>query len=410
MAESVETVVVGAGQAGLALSYYLTQEGHSHVVLERGRVGEGWRSGRWDSFCLVTPNWMANLPGLPYAGHDPDGFMGRDAVIDYLERYAASFGAPVREGVAVTAVRPGPANHGYLVETDAGSFEAANVVVATNFLQVPMLPPFAAALPPDVVQVHSSQYRNPGGLPPGAVLVVGTGQSGSQIAEELYRAGRRVYLAVGRTGRVPRRYRGKDVYWWVREAGIRTTTAETSAGHAHVSGQGGGHDLNLHRFARDGVVLLGRVEAVAGTRLRLSPDLHERLAYADAYEATFKCAVDDYVARTGLDAEPDQPPADALVRDGYTVEAINELDLRTTGVSAVVWGTGYGCDLGWVQLPAVGPDGFPLHERGITALPGLYVIGMSWKQPPTSAFVGTVGQEAAHVAAHLVAKMEARQS
>ena len=407
MAQRVDVVVVGAGQAGLALSYHLAQQGRPHVVLERGRVGEAWRSGRWDSFCLVTPNWMTNLPGFPYAGDDPDGFMGRDEVVAFLERYAASFGAPVREGVEVTAVAPAAGGR-YLVETTAGPIEAVNVAVATNFLQVPKLPPFAADLPGDIVQVHTSRYRNPEGLPPGAVLVVGTGQSGSQVAEELYQSGRRVCLSVGRTGRVPRRYRGKDVYWWVRETGIRTTTAETSAGHAHVSAKDGGRDLSLHRFARDGVALLGRVEGVAGGRLRLSPDLHERLAYADAFEAAFKRAVDDYVARTGLDAAPDEPPVDAGLGDGDRAEVVRELDLRAAGVSSVVWGTGYGCDLRWVRLPAVGADGFPVHERGITPVPGLYVVGMSWKRPPTSAFVGTVGQEAAHVSAHLAASTEAR--
>lgn len=402
VARSGEIVVIGAGQAGLALSYHLTQRGLPHVVFERGRIAESWRSGRWDSFCLVTPNWMMDLPGYPYASDDPDGYMGGAEIAAHFAAYAASFGAPVEEGVAVSSVEAEPGD-GFLVETAQGVVRASAVAVATNFLQFPKLPPFAAQIPPDVVQLHTSQYRNPQGLPPGSVLVVGSGQSGMQIAEELHESGRRVYLSVGRTGRVPRRYRGRDVYGWVRVAGVRTRAGETPAGHAHVSGRSGGRDLNLHRFARDGIVLLGRIEGANGWRLRVRPDLHDCVAFADAFEADFKRIVDDYIAEAGIDAPREEQAEEPARWGGLAAPTIEELDLRASGISTVVWGTGYGRDYSWLRGAAIEPGGFLVHERGVTPTPGLYAVGLTWSGRHSSAFPGTVGPEAEHVATHVEA-------
>jgi putative flavoprotein involved in K+ transport len=268
MSEPVEVVVVGAGQAGLAISYYLTQQGRTHVVLEREtQVGSAWRHGRWDSFTLVIPNWAVRLPGFPYRGDDPDGFMERSEIVNHLERYASSFGAPARFGVTVTAVDPAPGGSGYLVSTSSGgTYAAANVVVATGSFQFPKPTKLAEAFPPSISQMHSSSYRNPDGLPPGAVLVVGSADTGCQIADELCEQGRQVYMCVGHSSRRPRRYRGRDVAFWVVTLGGFDQTADQLpdpgarfAANAHLTGKSGGYTLNLHQFARNGVVLLGHL-------------------------------------------------------------------------------------------------------------------------------------------------------
>lgn len=273
MPESIEVVVIGGGQAGLALSYYLTQQGRPHVVLEQAsQIASAWRHGRWDSFTLVTPNWTVRLPSFPYQGDDPDGFMPRAHVVRHLEQYAASFQAPVRCGVQVTAVDLARDGQGYRVATaDGVTYAAATVVVATGSFQFPKPSPFTGALPPEILQLHSSHYRNPSALPPGAVLVVGSADSGCQIVEELNESGRRVYLCVGRAIRRPRRYRGKDSLLWGITLGRLEQTADQLpspsarfAPNSQLSGKNGGHTLNLHLFARNGVVLLGRLVGVDG--------------------------------------------------------------------------------------------------------------------------------------------------
>ena len=268
MSERVEVVVIGAGQAGLAISYYLTQQGRTHVILERDtQVGSAWRHGRWDSFTLVIPNWAVRLPGFPYRGDDPDGFMECSEIVSHLEQYASSFGAPVRFGVTVTAVDPAPGGSGYFVSTSSGdTYAAANVVVATGSFQFPRPTKLAEAFPPNISQMHSSCYRNPDGLPPGAVLVVGSADTGCQIADELCERGRQVYLCVGRSSRRPRRYRGKDVAFWfwvvtlsgsVQTADQLPDPGARFAANPHLTGKNGGYTLNLHQLARNGVVLLG---------------------------------------------------------------------------------------------------------------------------------------------------------
>src|SRR5215472_2229557 len=303
----VETVVVGGGQAGLAVSYCLTRRGHAHVVLEQStRPGEAWRNHRWDSFTLNTPNWQTKLPGAAYNGPDPDDFMTRNEVIAYLERYVEEFHLPVRYGVRVERVERNEKSGLYWVSTSDGSpITARNVVIATGLYQTPKVPAFSSALPPNIRQVHSDAYRNPAELLPGAVLVVGSAQSGAQIAEELYEAGKKVFLAVGRSGRVPRRYRGKDANWWSEKLGLYDRTVDQLpsprakfAGKPHISGTMGGHTISLHRFARAGVTLLGHLQGVEGNKLRLAPDLWDNLAGADAHEADFVKSVDDYIART----------------------------------------------------------------------------------------------------------------
>ncbi|HEX8895488.1 MAG TPA: NAD(P)-binding domain-containing protein, partial [Terriglobales bacterium] len=270
MSTHIETVIVGSGQAGLAVSYYLSQQDRPHIVLEQAsQAANAWRNHRWDSFTLNTPNWQSWLPGAEIPGDDPDGFLTRDEIVAYFEEYVAKFHLPVRYGVHVDSVTPNKSGRGYVVETSIGRFEAENVVVATGLYQQPKTPALSRDFPPEVKQIHSDEYRNPESLPAGSVLVVGSGQSGAQIAEELYESGRKVYLSVSRAGRVPRRYRGKDANWWHDRMGDYERTVDQLpspqakfASKPQISGKDGGHTLNLHQFARHGVTLLGRIQGV----------------------------------------------------------------------------------------------------------------------------------------------------
>ena len=390
--DRVEVAVIGAGQAGLSISHELTKQGRDHIVLERAtRLAEPWRN-RWDSFTLVTPNWALQLAGFPYRGGNPDGYMDRDEVVRYFEDYAASFKPPVRFGVTVTGVDAHPSGEGFVVTTDAGILEADNVVVATGMFQRPRMPSAAVGLPPDIVQVHSSQYRKPEALPPGAVLVVGTAQSGAQIAEELYRRGRQVYLSVGRAGRAPRRYRGRDVFWWLVQIRFFDQPLGPDFVPPHVSGRDGGRTLNLHRFARDGVQLLGRVQGTAAGRLRFAPDLHENLAKADGFAMHATTMIDDFIAKSRMEAPP--PDNEPPLRDGFAAVPREELDLAAAGITSIVWATGYERDFSWVRFPVFDERGFLVQQDGATAVPGLSFAGLA--TPKASTMVG-VGNDAAQV-------------
>jgi putative flavoprotein involved in K+ transport len=408
MSEYVETVIVGGGQAGLAVSYYLSRQGRAHTILEQAsRPAEAWRNHRWDSFTLVTPNWTVRMPGAEYQGDDPDGFMPRDQVVAYFEEYIERFRLPIQYGVRVSSVEPSGA--GYLVHTDRTTIRAANVVMATGLYQQPKIPAISANLPVEVRQLHSGEYRNPAALPPGAVLVVGSAQSGAQIAEELHQSGRKVYLCVGGSGRGPRRYRGQDIVWWLDKISFFDVTVdkllsskERFAASVQASGKDGGHTINLHQFARDGVVLLGRIQAAQGGKIRLAPDLKGNLAKADEFEVDLLTKIDAYIQRTGLDAPRETVPQ---LRDGYDAQEIAELDVRAAGIASVIWATGYKFDFGLVRLPVVDGDGYPVQERGITAYPGLYFVGLPWLYTAKSGILLGVGDDAAHVAGHIEARM-----
>ena len=405
MTEQVEVVIIGGGQAGLALSYYLTQQGRTHLVLEQGQVGETWRSGRWDSFTLNTPNWMTQLPGFAYQGDDPDGFLPREEIVDYLERYAASFHAPLHCGVRVTAVRQHPGGDGYLVEAQQMTFAARNVVLATGAFPQAKLPPASAALSVDICQLHTSEYRNPQTLPSGAVLVVGTGQSGCQIAEELHESGRQVYLSTSSCGRVPRRYRGKDSTWWLARLGFYDRTLDQLpsptakfACNPHVSGNQGGHDINLRQFARQGMTLLGHVQAAQGKQLLLAPDLEENLAKADAFAAQITQGIDEYITKTGMEVAANRTTGEAPSKSATPTKPLLTLDLQSAGISTIIWASGYKLDFGWVQLPVFDQAGYPVHRRGITASPGLYFLGLHWLYKTKSALLFGIGEDAAFIA------------
>ncbi|GAC1365672.1 MAG: NAD(P)/FAD-dependent oxidoreductase [Ktedonobacteraceae bacterium] len=405
MSERIETVIIGGGQAGLALSYYLTRQGRAHLVLEQGRVGETWRSQRWDSFTLNTPNWMTRLPGFAYQGDDPDGFLPREDIVAYLKQYAASFNAPLHCGVRVTAVRQQQKGDGYIVEAEQMTFEARNVVLATGAYPKPKLPSASAALPMDICQLSTSEYRNPQMLPSGAVLVVGTGQSGCQIAEDLYDSGRQVYLSTSSCGRLPRRYRGKDITWWLTRTGfferavdqLPSPTARFAC-NPHVSGNRGGHDINLREFARRGMILLGRVQAAQGRQLILAPDLEENLARADTFAAQITQGIDEYIQKTGIEVAANRTTAEALSNGATSEKPILTLDLQSAGISTIIWASGYQLDFSWVQIPAFDQAGYPVHQRGVTAFPGLYFLGLHWLYKRKSALLHGVGEDAAFIA------------
>jgi putative flavoprotein involved in K+ transport len=404
MSEHVETVVVGGGQAGLAVSYHLSRQGRPHTILEQAsQPAEAWRNHRWDSFTLVTPNWTVRMPGAEYQGDEPDGFMSGEEVVAYLEDYIERFRLPIQYGVRVSSVEANGA--GYLVHTGEATLEVTNAVIATGLFQQPKIPPFSANLPEEVQQLHSSQYRNPAALPAGAVLVVGSAQSGGQIAEELYQSGRKVYICVSSAGWGPRRYRGQDIVRWMDRAGFNAVTVDKLpspkmrfAASALVSGKDGGHTLNVHQFARDGVTLLGRIQDAQGSRITLAPDLKENLAKSDKFMADLLKRIDDYIEKSGLDV----PPADLpKLRNGYDAEVITGLDLQSAGITSVIWATGYKFDFSLVRLPILDGDGYPIQKRGITDYPGLYFVGLPWLHTAKSGLLFGVGNDAAAIVADI---------
>ena len=373
------------------------------MVLERGRVGETWRAERWDGFVLNTPNWAQQLPGYHYGGADPDAFAPLAEAISYLEGYAASFAAPVREGVDVSRVRRD--EDGFVVETSEGTFGARSVVVAAGAFQRPTSSPPGVQLPPRVFQLHTSAYKRPDQLPDGAVLIVGSGQSGCQIADELLSSGRTVYLSVGRCPWLPRRYRGRELVHWLIETGLADDTvaglpspAARLTCNPPVSGNDGGHDCNPRWLARRGAILVGRVEAVDGSVVRLGAGLEESLAAGDAFMAGFRRRVDEHVRSAGLDV-PAAEPEEAEV----PVALLSELDLDSSGVSTVLWANGFRPEHGWIDGIEADEQGWPLHERGVTSIPGLYFVGLHWLHKRKSALFLGVGEDAEYVASRITA-------
>jgi putative flavoprotein involved in K+ transport len=413
MSNTVNTVIVGGGQAGLSVSQYLTRLSVDHVVLERAdRPAEAWRNHRWDSFTLNTPRWQSRLPGVQYGKDDPDGFMPKQEVVAHLEDLARKL--PVRYHARVIAVERDRKRGDYVVEIDGGAtLRARNVVVATGLYKTPKVPAKSSKFPADIEQLHSDSYRNPDQLLHGAVLVVGSAQSGAQIAEELYEAGRKVFLAVGRAGRTPRRYRGKDANWWFerlghydRKVSDLPSPKAKFAGKPHISGTKGGHTINLHQFAHDGVTLLGRLEGVENGVVKLGSDLHDNLAAADRAEAEFVRAVDTYIAATAISAPEETLP---VLRDGFNQESLTELDLNAAGITNVIWATGYSFDFSLVRLPVTDGDGFPIQTRGVTAYAGLFFVGLPWLHTAKSGLIYGLGEDARFIADRIVERGSAAE-
>jgi putative flavoprotein involved in K+ transport len=402
----VETLIIGGGQAGLAMSEHLAKRGVQHLIVERRRIAERWRSERWDSLVANGPAWHDRFPSKHFVGIDPDGFATKAQIVDYLVAYAREIAAPIRCGVEVEALRENPAGPGFRAHTSEGVIEAANVVVATGPFQRPVIP---AAVPVDagIDQMHSAAYRNPDQLREGAVLIVGAGSSGAQIADELVRAGRRVYLSVGAHNRPPRRYRGRDFVWWLGVLGewdTKVLTPGTEHVTIAVSGAAGGHTVDFRQLAARGITLLGTAGSYRDGALEFAPNLAANIARGDANYLSMLSAADAYVVRMGLDL-PEEPAAHRLDPDPPCVtNPVLQLDLAAAGITSIVWATGYALDFDWIKLDAFDAKGRPMHERGVATLPGLYFLGLSWLSRRASAFIFGVWHDAEYLAGHVAAR------
>ena len=379
--KAVPVVIVGAGQAGMSASFYLCKAGIEHVVLERHQRFHAWKADRWDSFCLVTPNWQCRLPDWSYRGDDPEGFMLKDQIVDYVEGFCESFDAPLLEGVTVTRVARGPDGR-HEVDTDCGLWSAEHVIVASGGYDLPITPPFANKLDPNIQQINSKHYRRPSDIPDGTCLVVGTGQSGVQMMEDLRIAGRDVRLAVGPAPRSPRWYRGKDATDWLHQLGYYDMTidqqhdpkaTEAKTNH-YMSGRDGGHEIDLRRFAKEGLQLYGTVADMDGAAIRFLPDLEQNLDEADKSYVGIRNMIDDFIARAGIDA-PEEPPFEKVWRPEHEV---TEIDAASEGITSILWCIGFRPDYSWLQVPCLDERNRPVHKRGVCAEEGIYFLGLGW--------------------------------
>jgi putative flavoprotein involved in K+ transport len=411
-----DVVVIGGGQAGLGIGYYLREAHRKFIIFERGRIGETWRSQRWDTFAVNTPNWVNGLPGDPYEGDKPDGFYLRDELVEYLEQYAAKFELPVTEGVTVTGV--GADGDGFRVtfENATGvldSVTAANVVVAAGAMQAPKIPGIGDQFPESILQLHASDYRSPEALPRGAVVVIGSGQSGCQICEDLIHARRDVYLCTSKVGRLRRRYRQRDVVEWGEDMGFWDVAVEQLpdpamefAAQPQVSGVGRyGSTLSLQSMAREGVRLMGRLRDVEDGVLKTDESLAEHIAFADSRSAEFTKMIEDWISSNGVSAGPieddpnDEPAAPEVAESGIT-----ELDLAEAGVGSVIWCTGFTADFQWIREDVTDENGRPIHERGISRVPGIYFLGFPWLYSRKSGIIHGIDEDARFIAEAIAAR------
>jgi putative flavoprotein involved in K+ transport len=406
--------IVGGGQAGLSLSHYLSERSIDHVVFEKHRAMHVWRDQRWDNFCLVTPNWQCRLPGHEYRGSDPHGFMKKDEIIEYLDGFKAAVNAPLREGVAVRRVAP-HGQGGFAIDTSDGGCTADQVAVASGGYHLPIIPRMAERLPRDLLQLHSEQYRNAASLPKGAVLVVGAGQSGAQIAEDLHLAGRQVVLAIGAAPRCARFYRGKDVVDWLADMGYYDMSVHEhplregvrdNTNH-YVTGRDGGRDIDLRKFALEGMQLYGALTDVEGAgSLKFAPNLAAVLDSADRTYNGINASIDKYIAERGLQAPPGKPYVPVWAP---TAER-SELDLCTSGITSVIWCIGFSPDFAWLDAPVFNGRGHPQHVRGVTRQEGLYFLGLPWLHTWGSGRFSGVARDALYLAERIEAHREATAS
>lgn len=398
--ETTDTLIVGAGQAGVAMSEHLGKAAVPHIVLERHRIAERWRSERWDSLVANGPAWHDRFPNMEFPGAAPGDFVGKEAVADYFVSYARMIDAPIRCGVEVTSVRRIDGRPGFCVETSHGVIEAQRVVAATGPFQKPIIPPLIPK-GSGVMQMHSNAYRGPDQLPDGAVLVVGAGSSGVQIADELQRAGRQVYLSVGPHDRPPRSYRGRDFVWWLGVLG-KWDMATPGPGTEHVtiavSGARGGETVDFRRLAARGMTLVGRTEGYAEGTVRFAGDVAETVSRGDANYLSVLDEADAWVTRNGLDL-PLEPEARNIGPDPDCLTTpLRALDLAAAGVGTVLWATGYAVDYSWLQVDAFDAEGKPRHQRGVSVEPGIYFLGLPWQSRRGSSFIWGVWHDARFVA------------
>jgi putative flavoprotein involved in K+ transport len=396
--------VVGGGQAGLSLSWHLSRRGIDHVVLERDTVAHEWRDTRWDNFTLVTPNWQCALPGYRYRGPDPHGFMTRDEVYRWVRAYADTFDPPIRERVEVTAATMSGGG-GFDIATTAGPLHSDHLVAAVGGYHIPTIPRFAEKLPSGITQLHSARYRNAAELPPGAVLVVGTGQSGAQIAEDLHLAGRQVHLAVGGAPRVARWYRGRDCVAWLQDMGHYDIPIQDQPGglgkrentNHYVTGRDGGRDIDLRRFALDGMALYGRMIDAGHGRAVFEPTLRKSLDAADAVAESIKDSIDAYIARNDIDAPAERRYVPVWQPDGE----VTEVDFAAHDITSVVWSVGFRTDYRWLRVGVFDGEGHPCHNRGATATAGLYFLGLPWLHTWGSGRFAAIARDAEYLADYI---------
>jgi putative flavoprotein involved in K+ transport len=404
----MDVIVIGAGQAGLAVSYLLTREHIQHMVLERGRIGESWRSQRWDSFHLNTPNWSNNLPGMEFAPDAPDAFGHRDQIISFLERYAGSFDAPVREDAEVVSLEK-MSTGGFCLRVGDDTFETRAVVVASGSMSRTRMPAMARKLHGNITSLTAGTYKNAKNLPDGAVLIVGGAQSGCQIAEDLIAAGRRVYLCASRVGRIPRTYRGRDILAWWRDMGFWEVRVEELEDPAmqfaalpQVSGVDGGHTVSFQSLARDGVTLLGRLLDIEGYSLILKPDLMDCINFANKKSSAFKDAIDAFIQREGIIAPPpEHDPGEPALPDLSASDQLDRLDMLKTGISSVIWCTGFDASWEWLKAGTLDEQSRPQHRNGLSSLPGLYFIGFPWLSKRKSGTLYGIPEDASRIVDHI---------
>ena len=404
------TLIVGAGQAGLATSFFLSRHKVPHTVIDRRGLGASWKYDRWDSFTLVTPNWTIQLPGASYTDDSPDSFLSRDEFIGWLERWAESFDCPLVSGVEATNLDR--ANNGkFMVETTEGYWQSKNVVIATSTYQHPRRLALSQHIPPEIKQLDASNYRSPSVLPSGSVLVIGSGQTGCQIAEELNEAGYQTYLSTGKSGRLPRRYRGKDALEWQRDMGSLDRTPDMLdsprqrfRSDPHISGKNGGHTLSLHTLRRNGITLLGHTESIAGNCIYFEDDLSDNISVSDQFAKEFMTNVDEYVHQRGLNApSPTKTEIDGEpLRIDKSMEPIRSLNLCEENIQTVIWATGFRFDFSWIDFAVKDDFGYPVARGGITDVSGLYFCGLNWMTKRKSGIIYGVHEDASSVALHIV--------
>jgi len=409
----VDTVVVGGGQAGLAVSRLLSKQGITHVVLERGSVGNSWRTQRWESFHLNTPNSVNVLPDDDYEGNEPGGFGTGAELVAYLDGYRRRYDLPVVEKTVVTAIRS--VDGGYEVEASDGLRRCRNVVLCTGDQNHPRIPRIAESVPDDIVQMHTADYRRPDQLPDGATLVVGSGQSGVQIVEDLLEADRRVYLCTSAVGRFPRRYRGRDVFDWMLLTGMAEHRPEdledpneVNARLGQVSGTRGGHSVSLHQLGREGAHLLGRLEGVTGRTLQIGSDLESNAVLGDRASAKIRAAVDTFINATGVEAPPARPdPADEPFSGLADMSRIREVNLDEADIASVVWATGFGPDFSYLDSDLLDKNGCPRHDEGVCRAPGMFCLGLWWLRRRISGTVPGIAADAEYVVSQILARRKA---
>jgi putative flavoprotein involved in K+ transport len=401
-------IIVGGGQAGLAISYCLKQKNIDRMILEKNQIGYSWQQKRWDSFCLVTPNWQCTLPGYHYSGNDPDGFMEKDAIVEYIKDYAKSFNPPIKEGVEVFSVKKNNAQGLFEITSSIGNYTADSVVIATGSYHQPKIPRMAEKF--TNMQLHSADYKNPESLPEGEILVVGSGQSGCQIAEDLHLAGRKVHLCAGSAPRSPRKYRGKDVVDWLDRLGYYNLTIDNhpdkenvrNKTNHYVTGRGGGREIDLRTFATEGMQLYGSLKDIQGDNLVFKPNLKHNLDRADNVAESIKRTIDEYIAKNQIDA-PTESPYEPVWQPKTEVL---EVDYIKNNITSVIWCIGYQTNFSWVDVPVFDGKGYPTHDRGVTSVNGLYFLGLPWLYTWGSGRFSGIARDAKYLSDYIASKMK----